>query len=160
MIWKDAIEIFENNYWVTHPKNRKTLNTWDRSYFDLFKKLDVDAKIDNQSIIASIKKTEANTVTRNNLIRVLKAVCKLIDYKFDFSSYSCPSNKIQRKERKIPTDEQIVRAWETMPDEATKWVFGMVATYGLRPQEIFINLHLQEYTDPSNTLSIFYVDLE
>lgn len=45
-----------------------------------------------------------------------------------------------------------------MPDEATKWTFGMVATYGLRPQEIFTNLHLQEYTDPSNTLSIFYVD--
>jgi len=158
MIWKDAVELFENNYWITHAKNRKTLNTWEKSYFDLFKKLDIDAKIDNQSIIAAIKKTEANTVTRNNLVRVLKAVCKLIDYKFDFSSYSCSTNKIQRKERKIPTDDEIIKAWATMPDEATKWVFGMVATYGLRPEEIFINPHLKEYVDPSNTLSVFFVN--
>lgn len=156
--WKDAVELFENNYWITHAKNRKTLNTWDKSYCDLFKKLDLEAKINNESIIAAIKKTEANTVTRNNLVRVLKAVCKLVDYKFDFSSYSCSTNKIQRKERKIPTDDEIVRAWATMPDEATKWVFGMVATYGLRPEEIFIKPHLQEYVDPSNTLSVFYVD--
>jgi len=158
MTWKDAVELFENNYWITHAKNRKTLNTWDKSYFDLFKKLDLDTKIDNQSIIAAIKKTEANTVTRNNLVRVLKAVCKLIDYKFDFSSYSCSTNIIQRKERKIPTDDEIVKAWATMPDEATKWVFGMVATYGLRPEEIFINPHLKEYVDSSNRLSVFYVN--
>lgn len=157
-VWKDAITTFEDNYWITRSKNRKTLNTWDKSYFDLFKKLDIDAEINDRSIIEAIKRTDANTVTRNNLVRVLKAVCKLIDFKFDFSSYSCSSSKIQRKERKIPSDDEIVKAWQTMPDEATKWVFGTIATYGLRPEEIFINLHLKEYLDPSNTLSIFYVD--
>lgn len=50
MIWQEAITLFESNYWVTHSKTRKTLNTWDRSYFDLFKKLEPDTKIDNQSI--------------------------------------------------------------------------------------------------------------
>lgn len=156
--WLDAVATFENNYWITHSKNRKSLNTWDKSYSDLFKKLDLAAEINNQSIIEAIKRTDANTVTRNNLVRVLKAVCKLIEFKFDFSSYSCSSNKIQRKERKIPTDDEIVEAWATMPDEATKWVFGMIATYGLRPEEIFINLNLKEYVKPDNTLSIFYVD--
>ncbi len=42
-----------------------------------------------------------------------------------------------------------------MPDEETKWTFGMVATYGLRPEEIFINLNLEDYLSPSNTINIF-----
>jgi len=156
--WKEVILLYEEHYWITHAKNRKTLNTWDKSYADLFKKLDLDAVVSNDSILRAIKKTEANTVTRHHLIRVLKALCKFIDFKFDLSAYTCSQAKIQRKERKIPTDDQIIKAWETMPDDETKWAFGMIATYGLRPEEIFINPHLQEYIDPSNTINIFHVD--
>ncbi|MBE9191413.1 hypothetical protein IQ230_13865 [Gloeocapsopsis crepidinum LEGE 06123] len=156
--WRECVELFEQNYWTTRSKNRKSLCTWDKSYADLFKKLDLDAKINDQSILTAIKKTQAHTVTRNNLIRVLKAVCKSIKYEFDFTPYACPPSKIKRKERKIPSDEEIIQAWETMPDESTKWVFGMLATYGLRPEEIFINPHFEEYAHSSNTLHIFRVD--
>jgi integrase len=155
--WREVVELFEQNYWVTHAKTRKTLNTWDKSYSDLFKKLDLDACVSKASIIDAIKKTVANTVTRHHLIRVLKALCKFIEFKFDFSSYSASLSKVQRKERKIPTDDEIILTWKTLPDD-TKWTFGMIATYGLRPEEIFINPHIQEYIDPSNTIHIFHVD--
>lgn len=156
--WADAIAAFEQHYWVTHSQTRKSLNTWDKSYADLFKKLDLTAKISNQTILDAIKRTEANTVTRNHLVRVLKALCKFVNFNSDFSSYTCSPKKLQRKERLIPTDQEIVKAYETMPDEQTKWTFGMIATYGLRPEEIFINPHIKEYIDPANTMSIFQVD--
>lgn len=156
--WEQVISLFEENYWVTHAKTRKTLNTWDKSYSDLFKKLDLEAIVTKQSVIDAIKKTSANTVTRHHLVRVLKALCRFINFDFDFSSYTCSLSKIERKERKIPTDDEIVLTWKTLPDDETKWTFGMIATYGLRPEEIFINPHLDEYVDPSNTIHIFHVD--
>ncbi|OWY63890.1 hypothetical protein B7486_50385 [cyanobacterium TDX16] len=156
--WREVTQMFEENYWVTHAKTRKTLNTWDKSYSDLFKKLDLDDVVSKDLIVNAIKKTTASTVTRHYLIRVLKALCKFINFNFDFSSYACSLSKIQKKERKIPDDEEILRAWKTLPDDETKWTFGMLATYGLRPEEIFINPHLGEYLDPNNTLYIFYVD--
>lgn len=156
--WREVIDLFEENYWVTHSKNRKTLNTWDKSYCDLFKKLNLDSPVNKDSILDAIKRTEANTVTRNNLIRVLKALCKFISYEFDFSTYSCSATKIQRKERKIPSDDEIINAWRTMPDPETQWVFGMIATYGLRPEEIFINPDIDKYLEITNSLSFFNVD--
>lgn len=59
------------------------MNSWDKSYSDLFKKLDLEAEINSQSIIETIKRTQTTTVTRNNLVRVLKAVCNLVEFKFD-----------------------------------------------------------------------------
>lgn len=156
--WRELIQSYEEHYWVTHARNRKSLNTWDKSYADLFKKLDWEASISSDSILNAVKKTNASTVTRHHLIRVLKAICKFANFKYDFSPYSCSQSKINRKERIIPTDDQIVKAWETMPDDATKWTFGMVATYGLRPEEIFINLNLKEYISTTNIISIFHVD--
>lgn len=155
--WREVTQAYEENYWVTHAKTRKTLNTWDKSYSDLFKKLDLDAVVNQESIVNAIKKTTASTVTRHHLIRVLKALCKFINFDFDFSPYSCPLSKIQKKERKIPTDDEIFRTWKTLSDD-TKWTFGMIATYGLRPEEIFINPHLDEYVHPDNTHHIFHVD--
>lgn len=63
---------------------------------------------------------------------------------------------IQRKERNIPSDRNIINAYQKFELHATnrkkisipkekdnwklwRWVFGMVATYGLRPREIFVN---------------------
>lgn len=155
--WQQVILEFEQNYWITHAKSRKTLNTWDKSYSDLFKKLDLSAVVSKQSIVDAIKKTSANTVTRHHLIRVLKALCKFIEFEFNFSSYLCPLSKIEKKERKIPTDDEIVATWQSLPED-TKWTFGMIATYGLRPEEIFLNPHIEEYIDPSNTIHIFHVD--
>lgn len=158
--WQDIILLFEEHYWTTHSKTRKTLCTWEKSYCDFFKKIDLDSPINESSILKAIKTTEANTVSRNNLIRVLKALCKFVKFNYDFSSYSCPPSKIKRRERVIPSDEQIIRAWESMPDAETRWTFGMVATYGLRTEEIFINPHLDKYVDVTNTLHLFCVDAD
>ena len=39
--------------------------------------------------------------------------------------------------RSLPTDELIEKLWEKIPNESWKFVFGLMATYGLRNHEVF-----------------------
>ena len=39
--------------------------------------------------------------------------------------------------RNLPTDEVIEKIWDTVPNKSWKFVFGLMATYGLRNHEVF-----------------------
>ena len=39
--------------------------------------------------------------------------------------------------RALPSDQQILAAWEAIPNRSWRWVFGAMATYGLRNHEVF-----------------------
>ena len=39
--------------------------------------------------------------------------------------------------RDLPKDELIEQLWETIPNKSWKFVFGLMATYGLRNHEVF-----------------------
>jgi len=39
--------------------------------------------------------------------------------------------------RDLPTDELIEKIWEKIPNQSWKFVFGLMATYGLRNHEVF-----------------------
>ncbi len=39
--------------------------------------------------------------------------------------------------RRIPTDEEIVAKFADIENLGWRWVFAMIATYGLRPHEVF-----------------------
>lgn len=54
----------------------------------------------------------------------------LRDYRGDYSTTSVT-------ERQLPDDQQIVELWQSIPNPAWQWVFGMLATYGLRNHEVF-----------------------
>ena len=39
--------------------------------------------------------------------------------------------------RALPSDQQILAAWEAIPNRSWRWVFAAMATYGLRNHEVF-----------------------
>ena len=101
-----------------------------------------------------IVETPPNSYTRYDLNRVIQALAKFEDIRVK----SYPS-KFTPKPRELPTDEEIKLAFMAMPDDVG-WYFGMIATYGLRPQEIFIGVekYLDSYTSSSNTRNVFTTD--
>lgn len=54
----------------------------------------------------------------------------------------------------LPTEAQIAEIWQSIKNPAWRWVYGVIATYGLRPSEIF-NLDLDRYTQQSEALRVF-----
>ena len=37
----------------------------------------------------------------------------------------------------VPSDDEIEAIWESIASPGWRWVYGMLATYGLRPHEVF-----------------------
>ncbi len=53
----------------------------------------------------------------------------------------------------LPTDEQILNIWASIQSPAWRWVYGMLATYGLRPHEVF-RLDIQRYNQSTKVLRV------
>lgn len=58
------------------------------------------------------------------------------------------------KQREIPTDEEIIEIWQGIKNSAWRWVYGVMATYGIRPHEIF-HLDLERFTQSTEALGVF-----
>jgi integrase len=155
----DRIKLeFEQAYWLNRKRERKTLNTWEKSYQDIFLKIPDEDLFTEKNIVKWLEATEANSKPRQDLLRVIKA---LADYQgikesIDWKKYPC---KYKPKRRTLPTDEEIEFIYQGINDEAVKWSFGLCATYGLRPSEMFLLKpeNIKAFIDPSNTRKVLQV---
>ncbi|GAA6622715.1 hypothetical protein [Scytonema sp. NUACC26] len=148
---------FENSYWLSREKTRKTLNTWEKSYSDIFLKIPDDDLLTETNIFKWIEKTQPNSKPRHDLIRVVKCLADHIGIKdeIDWKKFKC---RYKPNKRSLPTDGYIEATFDNMAPDVG-WSFGMIATYGLRPSELFqlTDGELAQFTDPSNKRHILYV---
>jgi integrase len=149
---------FEKAYWLNRTKERKTLNTWEKSYQDIFLKIPDEDLFTEKNLAHWIEATEANSKPRQDLLRVIKALAEHQEIKdsIDWKKYPC---KYKPKRRILPTDQEIKLIYQGIDNNAVKWSFGLCATYGLRPSEMFLLKpeNIQAYIDPSNTRKVLQV---
>ncbi|MEB3278076.1 MAG: hypothetical protein VKK42_04050 [Lyngbya sp.] len=145
---------FEENYWRDRPQTRKKLNTFRASYQAYSKKIPDSDRFTDKNIEKWIRSTDPNSYGRAGLINLIKKLAK--QEGIEVKPYPC---KPTPKPRIIPTDREIELTFDLLPDDIA-WTFGMIATYGLRTQEIFIGVekHLDFFTSPDNELHKFRVD--
>lgn len=166
---RDLIEEFEKEYWKTRSKNRQTSRTLGIC-LDHLKKLPYDKPLSAQLLIQAMETTKPQSRYRQNLLWQLKRFCKFCG--FDainlLDSYSC--KVIKASKRYLPTDELIVNQFDLIgkplsphasgkkiyTPEQWQWVYGMLATYGLRPHEIFA-IDLEAYVSLSNKEHLLYL---
>lgn len=149
---------FEKSYWLQRKQERKTLNTWEKSYQDIFRKIPDDDLFTERNIVQWIETTETNSKPRQDLLRVIKALAEHQGIKeaIDWKQYPC---KYKPKPRTLPSDEEIELIYLGIDDDAVRWAFGLCATYGLRPSEMFQleSSNIKAYIDPSNTRKMLQV---
>ncbi|MCG5061323.1 MAG: hypothetical protein KA714_25985 [Limnoraphis sp. WC205] len=145
---------FEENYWRDRPKTRKKLSTFKTSYQPYFKGIPDLDRFTDKNVEAWICSTPPNSRTRASLIRVINALAK--QEGIEIKPYRC---KPVPAPRILPTDTEIEITFDLLPDDIA-WSFGMIATYGLRTQEVFIGIekHLDFLTSPDNKFHKFRVD--
>jgi hypothetical protein len=144
---------FEKNYWRDRPQTRKKLNTFRTSYDASLKKIPDSDRFTDKNIEAWICSTPPDSYIRHSLIRVIRALAK--QEGIDVKPYTCKPVPVPRI---LPTDTEIEMTFDLLPDDIA-WSFGMIATYGLRTQEIFngIEKHLDFFTSPDNKFHKFRV---
>ncbi len=84
-----------------------------------------------------LKRSPADSWGRKNDCMVFRQVAKLAGVAVDFSSIRGRYSPALLSPDDVPTDEEIEATWRGLNNPAWAWVYGMLATYGLRPHEVF-----------------------
>ncbi len=133
---------FEEPQRLINPASAKT--TWETAYLPYLRKLVAIAQANPQlsvaeAIYATIRSTGTNTRSRQVCCTALGAIAQFlnlelpIDLKTLWGGYG--HSRIQA--RQLPTDELILESWQKIPNPAWRFVYGIMATYGLRNHEVF-----------------------
>ena len=156
-VMSEIKETFTEAYWKTREKSRKTLSTWEKSYTDIFLKIPDDQLLTESNISNWIDSTQPNSKPRADLIRVIKCLADHVGIKddIDWKQFRC---KYQPKKRTLPTDGYIEATFNSMPRQVA-WTFGMIATYGLRPSELFLLTEdcYTKFTSESNYRNVLHI---
>ena len=121
---------------------RKT--TWRSSYKPYLKRiLNIYNDHHNQDLVKLFQKTlesyKEGSRSRKQCATSLNVLAKFLDIKLpeDWKLNSKGYGLNKAGYRDLPTDELIEKLWEKIPNKSWKFVFGLMATYGLRNHEVF-----------------------
>ena len=127
---------------TSKPASLRT--TWQSAYAPYLRKLTAIAQTSgnlslSELIYATVYSTPANSRSRQVCCTALSALAEFLQLELPIAlktlwgSYS-PG---QTQARDLPTNAEIVAAYEQIPNPAWRFVYGIMATYGLRNHEVF-----------------------
>jgi len=134
----DWVAKFEKDYFAKRDRNPKTETTWQRSYLEVLKRLPTDEALTTEILKNLILGTAPDTRSRQNYAMVCNSLAKFANLDIDFSLYSGNYSPRKATPRDLPTDELIQEIYYKIPNPDWQWVYGVIATYGLRPHEVFL----------------------
>lgn len=115
--------------------------TWQKDYLNAFAKLPVDGVLTAEllkQVLLQVKDANPNSRTQRRCAlafgRLAEFAGLTVEFKHLRGGYSSERSPDPRA---IPPDEVIMRCWEQIADPGWRWVFGMLATFGLRDHEPF-----------------------
>jgi len=127
---------FEKDYFDRRDRNNKSESTWQVEYHSVFKNLP-DAPLTPELLKTLALSTKPDTRTRKKYCMCLGALAKFASMDVNLKPYSGNYGINSVKPRIIPEDIDIARFYHQIPHPAWRWVYGMIATYGLRNYEFF-----------------------
>jgi len=126
--------------WITRFRQRwqGAEITWKTDYQQPFNKLPPEAPLTLALLEKFAAQTTANSRAR---LRACNAYRQLAEFAgLPVESFSQLKGNYSASEvdpRSLPTDEQIAAWREEITDPGWRWIYGMLATYGLRPHEVY-----------------------
>ena len=121
---------------------RKT--TWRSSYKPYLKRvLNIYNEYNSDELEKIFQKTlesyKEGSRSRKQCATSLSVLAKFLEIKLpeDWKSNSKGYGLNKAGFRNLPTDEEIEKLWAKIPNKSWKFVFGLMATYGLRNHEVF-----------------------
>lgn len=134
---KDAIATFETDYFKQRGQSGQVITTFKGNYDQPFRKLPLEEILTIELLIKVIEKTEPNTRTRQLTCRAFKALAQSFNLSLDTSKLQGNYNLSSVNPKNLPTDKEIQECINLIKDNNWKWIYGMMATFGLRNHECF-----------------------
>lgn len=114
-----------------------TAVTWRTEYESVFKQLPDRPLTEELLREVILTQTKANTKQRRRFCLTLGKLAKFAGLNTDFSPLQGSYSARCVDPRSLPTDEAIAHYFWTISDPGWRWLYGMLATYGLRGHEVF-----------------------
>jgi len=129
---------FEVDYFNRRQRSPKTETTWRGDYWKIFQLLPQSEPLTVHALTTVMLATTPDTRTRRRACIALGALAKFAKLTdFDVKPYiGCYSSKLAAP-RNLPDDKLIKSALSQIDNPSWRWVYGMLACYGLRPHEVF-----------------------
>ena len=166
--FKQVLETLEHDYFSTRKRTIKS----EHSFWHLYKRykqyFESDLPVNSENIITIIRNITSPS-SRDQAIRVARVFSKNHGIEIDFKNLKLA---VIPNDRYIPSDLEIIEAFEkyqlkgkntrVRKDYRISWklhrlVFGLIATYGLRPREIFNQPDLEWFLNDENIDNIWKV---
>jgi integrase len=133
----DWVSRFEVDYFTRRARTTKSETTWKGDYWKVLSKLDRDAVLDADLLRSAIASTKPDTKTRKRYCMVFGALARLAGIELDTKAMAGTYSPKRVKSRDLPDDRAIAEGFYKIENPEWQWVYGMLATYGLRPHEVF-----------------------
>src|SRR5579883_78044 len=136
---------FEVHYFESTERNPTTEESFKSNYLAFLKRLPQDQALTRESLERVIKATQPNSCQRARSCSALKrfGLVAGIDVSFINKKLKGTYSPFKSAPRDLPSAQLIVECWSQIPHRDWRWIYGMLATYGLRPHEVF-HLDTQE----------------
>jgi integrase len=127
--------------------------SWKTDYWKIFKRLPQDVTLTVEVLEQVILSTPPHTKTRKRACRAIATLAKFAQLDYNPSNLVGNYSPKQVSPRDLPDDLTITQWWYKITNPGWRWVYGMIATYGLRPHEVF-RLDLEQLGNGSNIVSV------
>jgi hypothetical protein len=126
------------HYFATQRRGKNgkqiTDETWRVQWGSTFRKLPQSEPLTAGLLLAAVLSTGEGTAIREKTCQRLQHLANFAGIQIDLSLYDVG---YESPPRDIPEDDLILDWHDRIPNADWRWVFGMMATFGLRPHECF-----------------------
>ena len=112
--------------------------TWKKNYFERLRvRPGFDAYLTPETLESVLSSTTKSSNVRRANVMALRVLCEFAGVEFDFNPWVSTYSPSSVKPIDIPPDEVIEAFIDAIPKPHHKWVVGAIATWGLRPHEVW-----------------------
>lgn len=132
---EEAIEEFEKHYWATREKTVNRSHNYKYDYLNHFLFLPQDEILSYELLKKALLTTNPDSRKRRGMTIAYRALLNHFNIEHELNKYK--GNYQPTKKRIIPTLEETDEYYNRIKSPQWRWVFGIIACYGIRPHEIF-----------------------
>lgn len=128
----DWLQKFEQN-----KRPSVCATTWKTDYFQPFSQLPNDVILSSEVLLNAIALTAPNTRQRRRFCLAFRQLAEFAGIELDVRHLMGTYSATKVKARNLVTDKEIVTCYNQIQKPSWQWVYGVIATYGLRNHEVF-----------------------
>ncbi|MFM6010009.1 MAG: site-specific integrase [Dolichospermum sp.] len=162
---------FEDEYFKTHKRTTKSEHTFFYYFSRIKRYTNTDDLANGQSLINAIDQIHKEWA-KYNAVRAISVFSQVFKIEINLTNYA----KVpESNSRNIPTDKEIVTGFYKFDEylnhrgkqvnqdvkdswQLWRWIYGMLAVFGLRPRELFVNPHIHWWLSNENIDLTWKVD--